>query len=64
MNNYSEDEYPFTEGDTVCHITDTSLTGTILLIDRNLPHPTTCNVLWDHDVEIDIQWTNKLMKVE
>lgn len=62
--------YPFTEGDTVCHISDQSLIGVVTKIDRNLPHPTTCNVRWNDNSDNlpmddlsddDIQWTNKLV---
>lgn len=57
------EEYPFIEGDRVCHIRDENLIGQITHIDRNIPHPTTCNIKWD-DCEIDdIQWTNKLVLI-
>ncbi len=54
--------YPITEGDRVRHIKDSSMSGIVTHIDRNLPHPTTCNVHWDGDLDEDIQWTNKLVK--
>lgn len=60
---YKNNDYPFQEGDRVCHIKEQGLQGVVTKIDRNLPHPTTCNVKWDGDDFIDIQWTNKLNKV-
>ena len=55
-------QYPFDINDRVRHISDV-VEGTILSIDKNIPHPTTCTVQWDDVNEIDIQWTNKLIKV-
>ncbi|PNX50173.1 MAG: hypothetical protein BV456_07610 [Thermoplasmata archaeon M8B2D] len=54
------DEYPFKEGDRVVHIKDPDWTGVIIHIDRNLPHPTTCEVLWDGYDNTNVHWTNKL----
>lgn len=61
-------EYPVSVGDTVQHIKEASLVGTIWHIDTNLQHPTTCNVTWhgdeDHEATEDVVWTNKLIKVD
>lgn len=62
-------DYPLQVGDKVCHIKDGSL-GTIVQIDWNLIHMgypvTTCRVKWDDDItgDPDIQWTNKLERLE
>ena len=60
-------EYPIEVGDAVCHRREPSLIGEVVHIDRNLPHPTTCNVRWiSYDAEgiDDIVWTNKIAKIE
>jgi len=62
MNNMYE--YPVKEGDIVSHYRDYTLIGVVKLIDYNLPHPTTCTVLWSGDNISDIQWTNKLVVIE
>ena len=57
-------EYPFEIGDRVCHHNDYSLTGIVTYIDRNFPHPTACNVLWDDCIRTDPQFTDKLFKAD
>ena len=57
-------EYPVTEGDMVYHVKDQDLVGVVTHVDRNLPHPTTCNVLWEGTEDDDIQWTNKLVRID
>ena len=57
-------EYPFIEGDRVQHYRDINLVGCVQEIDRNLPHPTTCTILWDGYLEVDIHWSNKIIKLE
>ena len=64
MNQQDRDEYGFTSGDIVHHIKDNSAIGLIKSIDRNLPHPTTCCVVWGDDPQAeDIIWTNKLTRI-
>jgi hypothetical protein len=56
-------EYPVKEGDPVYHIKDLSLIGIVTHVDKNIAHPTTCNVLWNGEREEDIMWTNKIIKM-
>lgn len=62
----AQHDYPFKVRDRIHHISDDA-EGVIVSIDTNMPHPTTCRVLWDDAVGetdiTDIQWTNKLVKV-
>lgn len=69
-------DYGFQVGDTVCHIKDTELCGVVteLDADHDLGGVTTCRVAWGTRSlaeaqatpreEQDIQWTNKLVRVE
>lgn len=62
-------------GDRVAHIKEPHLPGTVVSIDLDC-YPlevygvTTCRVFWDDEEgyqsedDADIQWTNKLVKVE
>lgn len=56
-------EYPVHVMQRIRHIKD-DVEGIVLSIDTNLPHPTTCRVLWDDSSEEDIQWTNKIVPAE
>jgi len=64
--NFQNGEYPFSIGDIVSHIKEPGILGVVKFIDTNLPHPTTCGVQWSDNMlgDIDIQWTNKLIKHE
>jgi hypothetical protein len=59
----SEFDYPIKVGDRVKHYRDSDCVGVVTHIDMNLPHPTTCNVIWEGDDKEDIQWTNKLISI-
>lgn len=59
-----DDQYGFTQGDEVFLIKEPTMVGVVAQIDRNLPHVTTCKVIWNGDSTADVQWTDKLMKVE
>lgn len=70
-----DNDFWLQKGDRVCHIKEPEISGTILEIDLDC-YPlheygvTTARVRWDDDEgeyplsEYDIQWTNKLMKIE
>lgn len=61
-------DYGFSENDKIYHIKDSSWTGRVISIDRDYDHGgiTTCLIHWDDydDNQTDIQWTNKLRKME
>jgi len=48
--------------DRIVHVSDSSWTGTVVHLDRNLPDVTTCCVHWDDEPAdaTDSVWTNKL----
>lgn len=54
------EEYGLYVGMRVQHIRDASWVGVVVDIDRNLQHPTTCQVRWDDTGNVDVQSTNKL----
>ena len=53
-------------GDKVYHVKEIGIVGEILSIDDACGENdiTTCTVMWEDSDEPDIQWTNKLVKVE
>lgn len=69
-------DYGFSVGDVVCHVKDPSTRGVVFDIDEahDLGGVTTCRVAWDvmnleealqlPKADTDIQWTNKLSRVE
>ncbi len=69
-------DYGFAVGDVVNHVKDASATGVVTEIDTDfdLGGVTTCRVLWDVGTleeahtfpykDQDVQWTNKLARVE
>ena len=77
MNN--RDQYGIDVGDLVRHVKESSWTGIVTEINDNLNDVTTCRVAWDdnHDHALtleetltlprentDIQWTNKLVRIQ
>lgn len=64
VDEYIYEGYPVRIHDRIKHVSD-DVCGTVISIDCNLPHPTTCCVIWDDDpYQIpDIQWTNKLIPI-
>ena len=60
---YPSQAYPVKEGDRVYNIKEPDVYGTVIHVDRNIPHPTTCNIKWDDCDGLDIKWTNKIEKV-
>jgi len=54
--------YGLAVSDPVVHVSDSSGTGSVRQIDRNLTSPTTCQVHWDDEPAgvTDTVWTNKL----
>lgn len=60
-------EFDFGVGDRIEHKRDSNLTGKIVHIDYGYITfgATTCEVQWDYveEGDIDIQWTNKLVKI-
>jgi hypothetical protein len=52
--------FKFTEGDRVSHVKEPDAIGIIQEVDRNIPDPTTCVVLWNDGFK-GVHWTNKLV---
>lgn len=57
-------QYNVNVGDTVCHVKNYGVYGKVVSIDQNLEDNTTCLVIWDDSDVVDVQWTNKLIRVE
>jgi hypothetical protein len=61
----TEYEHKFKEDDRVEHVNAVGCYGTVKHVDRNIPDPNTVTVSWDDcPKDDDIQWSNKLNKVD
>jgi hypothetical protein len=65
MTEESGYQHWFTEKDRVELVREPGCLGTVVHVDRNIEDPTTVEIRWDEAPETtDIQWSNKLRKIE